>query len=612
MLKIALGQIEVKAGQIEHNFKQMEAYINEAKASNYDLIVFSELVLSGYVLQDAYYQTSFLETLQTYNDKLLALSQDIGIIWGNVNTQAINGITHGRDGRLVRTNCAYFAYNQEWVKRSDNDEYAGYLVKSLYPDYRFFDDSRYFLSLAELALFDNSILTKMHQPFLFKGYKLGLEICEDLFHENYPLDLNNEYQKSCDYIVNISCSPYTQGKEQLRKRKIQAQAKGGAYFVYVNNVGSQNNGKNILIFDGNSSIYDPQGNYVYGCNDLFTPELGLSNTTLTNPYPSKLLLALIKGIQFFDLEMFNSKVKWIIGLSGGLDSSMSAALLSLALGSERIVGYNMATSYNSQKTKDNAKNLAEALNIRLHNGVIEPLVTSSVEVIKDFDYQDSDISNFTLENIQARIRGHLLSSFAAIEGGVVVNNGNKVEVALGYCTLYGDSIGALSLLADLVKTDLFTLALEINSYCAKEVIPISLLPIVTNGNIEWEMPPSAELKDAQVDPMKWYYHDELIKLLISYPNDGLIKLMEAYLDDSIFDTDLGKWLSYYQLDNPQAFIEDLEWVLRQVNLSVFKRIQMPPILTISNSAFGFDYRESQIRLERGMRFETLKNKILEK
>ncbi|MGL5540372.1 MAG: NAD(+) synthase [Erysipelotrichaceae bacterium] len=616
MLNIALGQIEVKAGKPSENFKMMEAYIQEAKANGVDLIIFSELCISGYLLSDLYYNQYYLQDCFDYNEKIKALSDGIGIIWGNVNLDSIVGVNKGRDGRSLRTNCAFFAYNQAWVSRGEDDRFAGYYVKHLYPDYRFFDDSRYFMSISELALYDEHLLADMGKAFVFKGHRIGVEICEDLFSDDYALNLTKHYQKDCDYIVNLSCSPYTIGKEDIRKKQIQTHfsSVSKANFIYVNNVGMQNNGKNVLTFDGNSSFYDASGNLVSGCNDHFNPELKIIDDHAPQHFEEdKLLRALVYGIQKFDEQMFHKKVKWVIGLSGGLDSSLSAALLTMALGPQRIVGYNMATSYNSLKTKDNAQTLADGLGIALKNGAIESLVDACAHTLQhDFDYPKEQITPFVMENVQARTRGHLLSAFAAMEQGVIVNNGNKVEVALGYCTLYGDSIGALSVLADLTKVQLFDLAHKINALYQKEIIPTRLLPQVSEQGIEWEMPPSAELKEAQLDPMKWFYHDMLIEQFIDYPNFQFIDLMKAYADGSIYEQEIGRWIRYYGLDDPKAFIDDLEWIMSQIKKSVFKRIQMPPILTVSNGAFGFDYRESQIDYELGETYKQLKEQILQK
>ena len=202
------------------------------------------------------------------------------------------------------------------------------------------------------------------------------------------------------------------------------------------------------------------------------------------------------------------------------------------------------------------------------------------------DYGYPQAEGLALENIQARLRGHLLSSFASMEGGVIVNNGNKVEAALGYCTLYGDAIGALSPIADCTKVQLFDLAKQINAAFNREIIPANLLPQTQDGCLIWEFPPSAELKDDQRDPMKWFYHDWLISKLTEYPSGQAEEIMEDYLSGQAQSSEVGRWLTYYGLDDPRAFIDDLEWVLRTMQGAVFKRIQFPPLIMISRGAFG--------------------------
>lgn len=618
MLNIALGQIEVVSGRLNENFDSIKLAVDKAKAENMDLIVFPEMCIGGYLLADRFLDIAMCEELMTFNDKIKALSDGIGIIFGNIYAAPLNDIKFGRDGRPLRCNAAYFAYNNEWVKHDNFAEYPGLYIKHLNPDYRFFDDSRYFLSAIELHSYESFNYHAIHDTFTFKGHKIGLQICEDLWSNDYGVDLSAFYsQQNVEYIINISSSPYTINKELGRIKQIKKHMSDNVipYFVYVNAVGMQNNGKNILVFDGDSSIYH-KGEVIFNCNDAFDSEVGLfsGSKQLKQRADNKLLKALVYAIRKFDEQIFNAKTNWIIGLSGGLDSSISCALLVAALGNERIYAYNMATTYNSLLTKNNAAKLAQALQIPLKNGSIEQLVkATTATLIQEYGYDDKNVEGLVLENIQARVRGHLLSSFAGIHNGVICNNGNKVEVALGYCTLYGDSIGAISVLGDLLKTDLFELAKQINHEFDCEVIPTSLIPSIENGKIAWEMPPSAELKDDQVDPMKWYYHDELIRYLTAFPSYNIEALMQEYLDGSIYQRHpLGEWLKYYHLDDGEAFIKDLEWVLRQLRISVFKRIQMPPIITISRGAFGLDFRENQMNLQQTSKYIELREAILKK
>ena len=194
--------------------------------------------------------------------------------------------------------------------------------------------------------------------------------------------------------------------------------------------------------------------------------------------------------------------------------------------------------------------------------------------------------------------------------GVVVNNGNRVECAFGYATLYGDSIGALAPIADLTKTKLFQLARAINGQPGVGIIPENLLPRETDDGYDWEIMPSAELSDGQRDPMKWFYHDWLVENIIDDAGFSIEDLMAAYLEDKLASTEVSKWVRFYGLDNPQTFIDDLEWVMRQIRISVFKRVQAPPTIITVRSTYSYDFRENQAQFETTDRYRELKAQIL--
>lgn len=617
-MKIALGQMNVQSACCEENFAQMKEMVEAAKKANADIIAFPEMCISGYLLEDKWLDDEYCTYIHSFNERVKALSNGIGIIFGNLYYEPILSIKTGRDGRKSRFNTVLFAYDQKWVKK-ENQVLNGIHVKHLNPDYRIFDDSRYFLSGIEIA--QRAKTENLISPFLFTKeghtYRIGLEVCEDLWSQDYSIDVTDCYVKqNVDFIVNVSASCWTLNKEQSRHKKVREHTQilhnNMPPFLYVNACGMQNSGKNIVMFDGGSCVYDSQGECVYALNDHFERELAFYDfKSIREKVKSddKLLEALTKSIYEIDKQMFRSSLKWIIGLSGGIDSSINAALLVKALGKERVIGYNMASAYNSLTTKNNARLLAEALGIEIREGSIEMLDDASIKTIQNYGYNEN-YSSLVYENIQARIRGHLLSTFASIEGGVIINNANKVEVALGYCTLYGDAIGAMSPLGDLTKVQCFALARSLNRYFEKEVISQTLIPEIVEDEIHWEMPPSAELKEAQLDPMKWYYHDEIVRMLSEYPSAQIEKFMECFLDGSIYETDMGKWIHYYHLEKGDAFIQDLEWLLKTIANAVFKRIQMPPIVLVSRGAYGSDYREAQLGFVQSDKYKHLKAEIL--
>ena len=277
-----------------------------------------------------------------------------------------------------------------------------------------------------------------------------------------------------------------------------------------------------------------------------------------------------------------------------------------ALGAKRVHGFNMATKYNRDTTISNAQKEAAALGIHYHDGSIQMLVDASRDTfLKEYGFDAQKDSTLVMENIQARARGYLLGGFAGILGGVIANNGNKVEYMLGYCTLYGDSVGALSLIGDLTKVQLFALAEELNKRFAKEVVPMNLLPVLEENKLHWEMAPSAELKEDQYDPMKWFYHDYLVDHLGR--NLDVLSLMEGYLNHTL-EEELMKWIKYYQLDEPQNFIKDLDWFLNTASRNGFKRLQTPPLLCVHKRSLASQI-DAQMQVDR-TQYEQLKQRIL--
>jgi NAD+ synthase (glutamine-hydrolysing) len=593
-LKIALGQMRVKAGRIQDNVATMRSMIHDAKLKGVDMIVFPEMCISGYMIADRYHDFAFLSYAEKMNEVIKELSSDIIVVWGNI-ALAIGGHTiKGHDGRFGRANSVYMAYNQKYVARENGLNYPG--VKTLLPNYRIFDDARYFLSSSDL---NQTLGLDFFSPFIlnYQGltYRIGLEVCEDLWSQDYAINPTlNWVNQHVDMIINVSASPWTLNKESSRFKALahhMKQVESFPTFVYVNQVGFQNNGKNVIGFDGGSMIVDSFGQVIVQAPDQFAQAL-VVETSEIKPKMSKLLTGLVSAIQCFDEEILPFKPKWVVGLSGGLDSSIGATLLTLALGNQRVIGVNMATQYNSQATISNAQKLAQKLNIQYHEGSIEPLVEMTHQVSEAFGFPL--VTSLSQENAQARIRGHLLSSIASSVGGVILNNANKVETALGYATLYGDTIGALSPLGDCTKVQLFDLAHEINTLFQDEIIPKNLIGQLTEHGYYFDLPPSAELKEKQVDPMKWGYHDALVSKLTLYPGFQIHEFEKKVLTNTLDDEIMAYWLRIYGLDQDlEAFKTDLQWFKRSVSQGIFKRIQMPPIVLISRGAFGYDYREVQ-------------------
>lgn len=551
-MKIAIATMNVKAGKCEENFLYMEQKIKEAIKEQVEIIVFPQNAISGYLLGDQWLEDAWCRYVDSFNAKIVAYSQEIAIVWGNIKY---------RNKR--RFNAAFFAYQGHTYMR---------VRKNCDVDYM--QDSKYFENNDI-----NSAITYNDKVFAMN------------FHDEITFaDLN----------INLDACPYDMDKTQAIKGNV----------LYVNAVGMQNTGKNVMVMQGGSYLMK-DSKCLYQAPYFKEDFVILDTKHASEVMASKpqLLDALALGIKEFDRQVFGGNIPWVVGLSGGLDSSVTCALLAYSLGSERLYGYNLATKYNSNQTINNAAQEAQALGIHYKEGSIESFVQASNAVFKDeYGHDVEACSSLVLENIQARARGYLLTGFAGILGGVVVNNANKVEAALGYCTLYGDSVGAISLIGDLTKVQLFALSRQLNAYYEKEVIPTCLLPDVEEDTLSWSMPPSAELKDNQYDPMKWFYHDYLVDHLGK--DLSVIEFMQSYLDNTLQEGELKRWITHYKLDNPEAFIADLEWFLGTVQRNSFKSLQLPPLLTLHTKTFA-NKINAQMKCDQQM-YAKLKMEILQK
>jgi NAD+ synthase (glutamine-hydrolysing) len=411
-MRIAIAQLNVRAGDIDNNLVNMKMMIDQAKHQGADLIIFPEMCIGGYLISDRYLQKEFTELLLNANEIIKSWSNDIGIIWGNLYT--IKGGKANRDGRTNRFNAAYFAYDQQWVDH-ENLLMPGIYLKHCLPDYRFFDDSRYFKSGLELNTELNLPKEALISPFIFKrenkSLKIGMEVCEDLWSKDYQIDPTLIYAKhGVDLIINISSSPWTLNKELSRIKRIrehQAQLdEKMVKILYVNACGMQNTGKNVLLFDGDSTLYNESGEIQVEANDAFEQELlvfKLTDKIEAKKQDSKLLKGLLIAIKEFDKQILGGQMPWIIGMSGGIDSSLNTVLLVKALGAKRVIGYNMASRYNSDQTKNIAKELAETLGIEYHEGSIEILTKATNETLSTYALDPKE-DGLPYENIQARLR----------------------------------------------------------------------------------------------------------------------------------------------------------------------------------------------------------------
>jgi NAD+ synthase (glutamine-hydrolysing) len=436
-----------------------------------------------------------------------------------------------------------------------------------------------------------------------------------------PIDILLKHNP--DVIVNLSCSPWTWRKNNKRHSVVRERIKNKpTYFAYCNNTGTQNNGKNIFLFDGGSTIYNPDGTFLNVAKNyteeiitstLFDNRIMLPNLEITPDQDKKELFeGLVYGIKKFFDTLPSKKV--VIGLSGGIDSALDIVLLSEAIGAENVYAINMPSKFNSNTTKDAALQLA--INLGVHYGVlsIQNAVDNTIKDIEQltfYNYVNSDttglsLSKLNIENIQARDRGsRVLAGVASALDAVFINNGNKTETAFGYATLYGDVNGSISPIADLYKHEIYELCEYYNKLKKSEIIPSTIFNIVASAELSDEQ----NVDEGKGDPIFYPYHDKLVRAFVEFrldPED----ILRLYAEKKLGETILCEQSMIDNYFTDETFIADLEQKWKAYKISIFKRIQAPPIIAVSRRAFGFDLREAQNGVYFTREYTNLKNSIL--
>jgi len=661
MIRITFGQIQVHPGDPATNFQSMMQAIDYAKAVSTDILIFPELCLSGYMVGDLWDQVPFINDCLYYGDEIVkaTTNTNLTIIFGNVG---INESLRNLDGSLRKYNALYMASKGKLV--SNPSQPYPFTIKTLLPSYRYFNEPRYFTSANVVAKERNLSLSDINQPLTIStrqgDFTIAPVICEDSWDTHYPdcptslmLESAKAKGQHIDLIVNCSSSPYTLHKQEHRHALFSAQAKRyNTPIAYTNHVGIQNNGKNICIYDGYSTLYDVNGSVVeevpafentvrptllkdtlwqpLSHNDTNHIEDSKDSTTPTH-IPT-LFKALQYGIRQFLAQTGIKNI--VIGASGGIDSALNAALYSTVLAPENLYLVNMPSRYNSNMTKDLAYQLAQ--NIGCHYGVfpIEESVSATIEQLENTSFTNYgaqhntegqsnstsflQLSTLAKENIQARDRSsRILAGIASAVNGAFTCNGNKTEFTIGYATMYGDLAGFLAVTGDVWKTDVYALARYMNeTIFQREVIPQGSIDVV----------PSAELSDAQDvtqglgDPLQYEYHDCLFRAFVegtphTLPHQRLTPedILCAYENDTLEHLlGLPHPVSHY-FTSTEQFINDLERWWKSFNgLAVAKRIQSPPLFLISERAFGTDLSESQLKPYFSRGYETCKSRLLQK
>jgi len=593
-IRVAVIQMEVIPGRPDINTKKIIERIREAKKNKNDIVIFPEMAVAGYLIGDEWENESLIRNLMEINEKIREESDGITVVWGNVWADFKK---FGEDGRVRKYNAALIASDKKWL---DNGVFEGHTFKTLLPKYREFDDERYFYSMQKLANEKKVEISELLKPFEVKigkeKIKIGLSLCEDMWEENYfnkPIGML--VKNGAELIINISASPWTWRKNFKRHQIVKNLLKKLKIdFIYCNNTGIQNNGKNIFLFDGSSTVYNSDGSLMLTAKpyneeileiNLFDKKTVLDEENSEEKDTRELYDGLIYGLKKFFQQTRIKKA--VIGVSGGIDSAVSASLVTTVLGKDNVMGINMPSKFNSDLTRNAAENLCRNLGINYKIMSIQESVDKTVEQLKSGGFEVSEI---ILENIQARDRGsRILAGVAACVGGVIINNSNKTELALGYTTLYGDMNGAICPLGDLYKWEVYKLANYINKISQRELIPKEIFEVV----------PSAELSDKQDvtrgkgDPILYPYHDKLVRAFVEFRKDP--KEILGWYDDGKIEEEMklesGLIKKYFK--NRSEFQKDLGEKWKMFKLSYFKRIQAPPIIAVSRRAFGYDLRESQ-------------------
>ena len=551
-IRITGAQLSFTVGAIQENKSKILNTLEEAEKINSDIVVFPELCVTGYPPEDLLLRESFvgknfavLEEIAEFSGRTSGV---IGFVDRSLEEQTMDNV----DRNI--TNAAAIV---------QNGDVKGIYHKCYLPNYSVFDEARYFAKG-----------TKPEEIFWYEDIAVGINICEDVWINNGPAE--EQVNKGASLIININASPFDINKTESRKVNVRDKAKKlKVPILYLNMVGGQDE----LVFDGGSFLVDADGNIIYQAGqfseEIFSFDLELEiknvkseNKLIVNEKKSDLpplktsdslselesmYAALKMGLSDY-VEKNNFK-KVLVGLSGGIDSALTATIAVDALTSDNVIGVAMPSKFNPKSSLDDAKELADNLNIELKTINIEETAEKFRNLLKD--NVDDDLKSVVDENIQSRIRGNILMGLSNQLGAMVVSTGNKSEMAVGYSTLYGDLVGGFALLKDVYKTEVYKLSDYRNSI--SKVIPQNII----------EKKPSAELSEDQYDSDSLPEYDLLDKILKMY-----IEL--DYSSEKIINSDIDKEVVFD--------------ILEKIDRNEYKRKQVAPGVKLTSRAFGKDRR----------------------
>jgi len=543
-MRVALAQIDATIGDFRGNLAKIRATVARAKAQGADLVAFPELAICGYPPLDLLDRHSFLESNRRAIEELASDADGIAIVVGAVVPSpdprprpVANAAVALADRRVAHVQC-----------------------KTLLPTYDVFDEARYFAPARERRLWRH------------RGVAIGLTVCEDVWSGEFwadrrPYDLDPVAElarQGAQLVINVSASPFEHRKIALREEMLaDAARRHGLPIVFVNLIGANDE----LIFDGASFAVSREGRVHsrlasfaedFAVIEPLTP-IGVDLPEREHGDTELLERALILGVHGYMRKQGFERV--VIGLSGGIDSAVTAHIATLALGAENVLGVLMPGPFSSQHSVDDADALARHLGIESRRVPIDSIFAAFLERFSEL-FGARDDYGLTQENVQARIRGALLMAVSNFENRIVLATGNKSELSVGYTTLYGDLIGGVAVIGDVLKRDVYALARHANR--ERERIPWSTI----------EKPPSAELRPGQLDQDSLPPYEALDEILCQVVENGVPP-------DRVSATGVDA--------------DTLRWVLRALDRSEYKRRQAPLVLRVSRKAFGAGRRVPNVQ-----------------
>jgi len=539
-MKIAIAQINPIVGDFDYNFERIKNFSHQAIQLQCDLVVFSELVITGYPPQDLLERKDFVDASLSCLDRLVRSIHGIGVICGFVDRNP------AEKGKPLFNSAILF----------EDGNILHKVHKQLLPTYDIFDEMRYFEPGGQSA------------PYPYKGHRVGLTVCEDAWNDVdifqrriYDTDPVAQFiQAGADLVINISASPYYLGHKEFRWNMFEFMArKYNVPVMFANQVG----GNDSILFDGSSTAYDKNGKTVARAAD-FEEDLVVFDSNTLKPQPihihetstsdaEAIFKGLVMGTRDYVTKCGFSKV--VLGLSGGIDSALTACIAVSALGRENVSAVFMPSQYTSRENFEDTEKLSENLGIVQTRIPINSLFKEFLKSLSPL-FQDTG-PDITEQNIQARIRGNILMALSNKHGALVLSTGNKSELAVGYCTLYGDMTGGLAVISDIPKTIVYDLARFINRDNA--LIPPRII----------SKAPSAELKPDQTD------QDDLP------PYEMLDAILKGYIEDFKGADEL------VQTGFDKIIVED---IIYRVDRNEYKRHQAAPGLKVTSKAFGYGRR----------------------